>query len=301
MIDPKLFNNIKGLIFDASADLTSYSTMKLKAEGPLAIVSSINALSKLLPILKENKISYRLLGSGTNQLLPTKAGFLFIKMDLPMDLSIFDSVHEKYILPASVPLAKLTSHAARFGLIGWEVFTGIPASLGGAIFMNAGTNLGEIGEIVESVEICSDDGSMRKHYVSESSFSYRTNNFLNNGEVIIGATLVHHGQDPKIGRKIHDYLIMRNTAQPLKEKTCGCIFKNYKDGHSTCRAGLFLDIMGMKGFEKNGIQISPKHANFLVNIGDANRENVLEVINFISEELRLQYGIKFDVEVQIPK
>jgi UDP-N-acetylmuramate dehydrogenase len=209
-------------------------------------------------------------------------------------------VAKEYLFPASISLATLTAHANKFGLSGWEVFTGIPASLGGAVYMNAGTNLGEIGSVVSEVYIVNKFGEERREIVDQNSFNYRRNNFINEGDVIYQVRLKHFGQDEKISRKIREYLEMRTRTQPLKEWTCGCVFKNYEniDRGETCRAGLFIDIMGLKGLTYKNLQVSLKHANFMENKGDSSYEDVLSLINILKTELKLQYGISFETEVE---
>ena len=110
--------------------------------------------------------------------------------------------------------------------------------------------------------------------------------------------MTHDGIDTEITQKIKDYLALRNDTQPLKEFTCGCVFKNNADEPITCRAGQFIDILGLKGLNEGALQISPKHANFIENRGGATKGDVLKLIETIQEELYLQYGVKFETEVQ---
>lgn len=279
---------------EINKDLTKFSTMKLVATGNLITVKSISGLKEALKILTDKKIKYRVLGWGANMLLPRSIETPYIQLDFEFDKSILDQPHDEYLLPASVTLATLTSHANKFGLKGWEVFTGIPASLGGAIFMNAGTNLGEIGKLVKEVTVISKEGAEKLIKIDDHSFNYRKNNFLQEGDIVALVRLVHFGIDPEISKKIRDYLEMRNRTQPLKESTCGCVFKN----HETCLAGKSIDIMGLKGFTYKNLQVSPKHANFMENKGDSTYEDVIEMINILKAELKLQYGVSFETEVE---
>ncbi len=295
----KLVSEIKEVELEESKDLTKYSTMRLVAVGDLITVKSLLALKKLLPVLTKTNIEFRVIGWGANQLLPKTSDLPYLMLSFPFEKSYLDEVHEEYILPASVSLSVLSSHAVKNGLKGWEVFTGIPASLGGALFMNAGTNLGEICNIVKEVFVVNKLGIERKVIVKESSFSYRKNHFLEKGDVITGAKLIHHGQSPEITTQIKDYLALRNRTQPLKESTCGCIFKNDKKTNKVCPAGMFIDIIEMKGFINKKIQISPKHANFMVNTGGANFEDICETISIVQKELKLQYGVEFETEVKL--
>ena len=281
-------------------DLKKYSTMRLDARGDLITVKSVDGLKAALKALTKNNIEYRALGWGANVLLPVTATLPYIQLDFEFDRSVFESPKDEYILPGSVSLATLTSHANKFGLKGWEVFTGIPASLGGAIFMNAGTNLGEIGSIIKEVKIITKNGEEKSVIIDKNSFSYRHNHFVDSGDIIYEARLIHFGLDEAISKKIREYLDMRNRTQPLKEWTCGCIFKNHHDRlrDVTCRAGLFIDIMGLKGLTIKNLKISPKHANFMENSGESSYEDVMQMITVLQKELKLQFGVSFETEVE---
>ena len=287
------------ILLEEGKDLTKLSTMRLKAIGNLITVKSVEDLKQLLPALKNEKIRYRMLGWGANQLLPKESEIPYITLSLPFDKTYLDEVRELYELPASVSLSIMSSHAVKNGLKGWEVFTGIPASLGGAIFMNAGTNLGEICSIIKEVTLVTSAGELKVEIINKESFSYRKNHFVEIGDVIVGAKLVHLGQSPEITNQIKEYLALRNRTQPLKESTCGCIFKNYNKSSDICRAGMFIDIIGLKGFTHKDIQISPKHANFMVNLGDSNLDDISKTIDIVKKELMLQYGVEFETEVKL--
>lgn len=288
---------ILDLSLQLDQDLTSYTTMRLASRGDLIEVSSVSALQKLLPLLKVYNRKYLLVGWGANQILPPSCEDLVIHLKLPFDYKYLDTQKEEYQLPASIGLNHLTGHAVKFGLTGWEVFTGIPASLGGAIFMNAGTNLGEIGKLVKKVSLVTPDGLLREEIISNTSFSYRHNHFVQPGEVIVGATLVHHGVDEAISQKIKDYLEYRKKTQPLATKNCGCVFKN---PNKESQAGRLIDLMGLKGLSLGGLRISPKHANFIENSGNSNWKEFEALIGIIRSNMDTFYGIEFELEVKIP-
>lgn len=292
--------NHPDVVIEIDKDLKKFSTMRLDARGDLITVKSVDGLKAALKALTQNNIEYRALGWGANVLLPVKATLPYIQLDFEFDRSVFEAPRDEYVLPGSVSLATLTSHANKFGLKGWEVFTGIPASLGGALFMNAGTNLGEIGSIVKEVKLITKNGEEKSVIIDKNSFSYRHNHFVDSGDIIYEARLIHFGLDEAISKKIREYLDMRNRTQPLKEWTCGCIFKNHHDRlrDVTCRAGLFIDIMGLKGLTIKNLKISPKHANFMENSGESSYEDVMQMITVLQKELKLQFGVSFETEVE---
>lgn len=300
----KKFEALEGVEVLIDAELTKFSTMKLSCHGDLIKVSKVNSLKELIRELKDQGINYKLIGWGANLILPKKPDFVFIKLDLPFDKTMIDPEKDTFSLPATAPLNVLTSIATKHGFSGWEVFTGVPASLGGAVFMNAGTNLGEICELVRDVTLLRKNGELETIKIDENSFSYRKNHFVKDGDVIVEVTLFHKGKDPNIGPLIKDYLKKRTETQPLREKTCGCMFKNQslkvEDAELTCRAGLYLDIIGLKGLNQGQMRISPMHANFMENRGNCSSDEVRKLVDTALEELEFHYGVKFETEVDLP-
>lgn len=299
--------NLKHLLIDIpdldislDKDLAYKNTMRLSARGDLITIKSKNALSQVLLTLGNHQLRYKVIGWGSNLLLKPSSDTVYLELAFPLDKEVFQRPRETYVLPASTPLNVLTAHAIKFGLRGFESFTGIPASLGGAVYMNAGTGLGEISQIVKLVKIMCPSGEERQEEVTGSSFSYRRNNFLNPGEVIFEVHLSPLGIDSDISKVIRNYLNYRKDTQPLDAKTCGCVFKNdhhfFKD--KTCQAGKFIDIAGLKGFTLKGIKVSEKHGNFFENTGDGNYFDVINLIDRVTMEMELHFGIKFDREVE---
>lgn len=287
---------VSDVTLEINKDFKSLTTIKLKAIGTLIVVGSIDSLKKILTLLNREEVPYRFLGMGANQIIAEKSRCIFIKLKLPFDKSCLEKQQEVYTLPASLNLGLLSQHAIKFSLKGWECFTGVPGTLGGAICMNAGTNFGEIKSIIKKVFLITKEGLEKEIVVDKNSFSYRKNNFLSEGDVIIGAEMFHNGQDKAVSEKIKNYLHLRNKTQPLDKSTSGCIFKNYS---KTCRAGHYIDIIGLKGLSLKGICISHKHGNFFEHSGGSSQESVLKLIKAVKKELRLNYGIEFETEVEL--
>lgn len=290
-------NSISNCHFYQDIDLTRYTTFKLVSRGDLVEVNSVEALEKLLPVISKYNRGYLIVGWGANQILPAQCSDLIIHLKFTFDSSYLESFREEYVLPASLGINHLTSHAVKFGLKGWEVFTGIPASLGGAIYMNAGTNLGEIGSLVKSVKLVNSEGKIREEIITDKSFSYRKNHFVKHDEVIVEATLRHFGTDESIPQKIRDYLEYRKKTQPLTTKNCGCVFKNPL---KELPAGKLIDLLLLKGVGSSDLRISPKHGNFMENTGRADWNQFSSLVKLINFEMDHFYGIEFELEVKIP-
>jgi len=288
---------ISGLSFHPLEDLTSYTTMRLKSIGDLLIVNNKSALKESLRIIKKFDRDYFVIGWGANLILPPVNKALIIHLDFSFDLSELNDVKEEYILPASLGLNHLTSHAVKFNLVGWDVFTGIPASLGGAVYMNAGTNLGEIGSLIKSVLVITRSGEEKEIILNEKSFSYRKNHFLSEGDIIVEVVMKNLGSDSSVCERIKAYLELRRKTQPLATKNCGCVFKN---PGKKLQAGRLVDQIGLKGLSFGGLVISPKHANFIENrdLSDWYQFSTLtETVKFYMDHF---YGIEFELEVKIP-
>lgn len=300
---PNEFNQLvtqnSGIEFFPQHDLTSFSTFKTKTICDLVIVKNIEVLKTLIPLANKFSFKYKLLGWGANQVLRESQGF-YLKLELPFDRNELAEYKDKYVIPASVSLANLTSTASKLKLKNWEVFTGIPSSFGGALFMNAGTSLGEIGSLIESFDYVDKDGNLKTHTVNNQTFSYRKNNIVKDGEVIVSGVIKTFGQDQGIPQLISNYLKMRNSTQPMSKNTCGCVFKNfsYQDG-TKISAGQLLDLLNLKGFGVEGIRISPVHANFFEHDGNLSDWEVISFLEKVKSIVQLYTGIELEFEVQI--
>ncbi len=290
----QLFSNNNSIEYFEDIDLTHLSTMRLKAKGDLAIIKDKNAIRDFINELRLRGRSYRLIGWGANQLLPMKSTEVYIKLDFEYDENEFKMEKKSSYFPASISIQKLISLALKNNIKGWELLTGIPASLGGAIFMNAGTRLGEISSLVKSVEIMKTDGSIRNEMITNESFSYRKNNFLKFGEIILGAVLKHAEESVEVSKIINDYLSYRKTSQPLRSKNCGCVFKN-PEGQSI---GKIIDELGMKGKSSKNFKISEVHANFIEHVGNGDLSELHKFIEDIKAQVLAATGLIIECEVQ---
>ncbi|MCY4644792.1 MAG: hypothetical protein OXB88_09260 [Bacteriovoracales bacterium] len=279
-------------------DLSNYSTTKLESKGNLLIIKSIDALKYLLPILNQSGVRYTVIGLGANQILCERPDLLFIKLKLPFDKEYLSKKRALYHLPASVSLSLLINHAKKFELKGWEYMTGIPATIGGAAYMNAGTNLGDMSSLIKKVYLIKKDGGPKVIEITKKSYSYRKNHFMKEGEIIYAIDIISLGQEKGLSNKIDSYLKKRAETQPWKEKTCGCIFKNIS---KTCRAGHSIDILNLKGLFYRGIQIDHLHGNFFINTGQASPEDFIDLISVVQDELYIQFGKKFETEIKIAR
>lgn len=284
--DVELFENI---------NLSRFLTIRINSIGTIAIVKTLSALKELVLKLRENKISYHVVGLGSNQILLNTDNVFFIKLQFKEDGKEIININDLYF-DASTTLVKLLKIAKTYHLGGWELMSGIPASLGGAIAMNAGTSLGEMKDIVLSIDILKESGNVVTVSNPEFGFVYRGNSYLKKGDIIIGSRLGYKSIDESVGFKIDSYLAHRAQTQPLSTKNCGCVFKNPSPDMP---AGKLIEILGLKGLSYKGLRISSVHGNFIEHVGGATPEDFKSFVEDIQKRIFEKSGIKIELEVKL--
>jgi UDP-N-acetylmuramate dehydrogenase len=197
---------------------------------------------------------------------------------------------------ASVGLFPLLRRASAEGWGGLEFLAGIPGCVGGAIAMNAGTHLGETKDRVLAVHWVDRKGEVRTTSGPELKFAYRKNLFLPEGAVVIGATWSATSEKPTVvAKKISEVLERRKDTQPVDIPNCGSVFVN-PPGH---KAWQIIEKLGLRGARRGAAQISEKHANFIVNHGNARASDVLALIQMVIEQAQTELGITMVPEVKM--
>jgi UDP-N-acetylmuramate dehydrogenase len=196
---------------------------------------------------------------------------------------------------AGVPLTRVLHAAIREGLDGLAFAVGIPGTLGGAIAMNAGTEVGSTWDVVESVTLLLPSGQMLEVRPEEVAVGYRFA-ALPEQSVVVSATLrATQGKPEQVREQVRRLYRYRGESQPLAYPNAGSIFKN-PPGE---RAGRLIDRLGLKGFRIGDAQVSPRHANFIVNLGQASADEVLALIDCVKREVHAHTGILLEEEVRI--
>ena len=196
---------------------------------------------------------------------------------------------------SGVFLPKLAKECAKRGLSGLEWAVGIPASVGGAVWMNAGAHGGDMKKVVSFVEVFR-NGEVIRLSNDECGFSYRKS-FFKKGDVVLGACFRLEGGDKKeIEERMREFVKSRRAAQPLGY-SCGSVFKSVEDGGKITPAWVFIDACTLKGIGIGGAVVSEKHANFIVNTGDAKAEDIKTLIRLIKAEVYIKFGVMLEEEV----
>lgn len=291
-----IIDNLKKLHIGKVLDnvlMKNYTTYKVGGKVIcMCIPDDEESLIKLLKYLKENNIKYKILGNGSNVIF-NDSGYngVIIKLDNFNNLTI---TKNKVIVGAGYMLNKLSLRVSRLGLSGLEFATGIPGTVGGAVFMNAGAYKSDMGYVVESVKVLTPNFEIKKLTNKELDFHYRTS-FLqkNPGYICLEATIVlTYGNPDEIMELINERKSRRLDTQPLEYPSAGSVFRNPEGNF----AGKLIEDIGYKGKMIGDAKVSEKHANFIINNGNAKGEDVKELIMTIKKDIKKQYNIDLKVE-----
>lgn len=279
---------------EENISLAKYTTYKAGGLASLIVYpKNIEKLICLLKIIRENNIKYKILGNGSNLLFSDKKwNGIIIKLSEFDDIEIIDN---KIKVSSGYSLMKLSRIAAKNSLTGLEFASGIPGTVGGAVFMNAGAYKSDMGYIVRSVTVLTPDYRIIELENKELNFHYRTSFFKTHPEYIcLEANIkLEHGTRSAIEDLMKQRLKRRLTSQPLNYPSAGSVFRNPPDMY----AGELIEKLGLKGMEKGGAMISDKHANFVINkTGKAKSKDIKYLIDYAKKQVKKKYNVDLMVE-----
>ena len=253
-------------------------------------------LSKLLKYAYQKKISAIFIGSGSNILVWDK-GFDGIVISLKKSFkNLTIKRNSQIIVEAGVMLGTMVKQAMAAEIGGLESLIGVPGTVGGALIMNAGAFGSEISKYFEEAKTMTIEGDIKSYKKGEIEFSYRHSTFPKN-EILLEATFqCKRGKPAEILKDRKVASDGRKSNQPLKFRSAGSIFKNPSD---SLAAGYLIDKTGLKGTERGGAAISEKHANFIVNMGDATAADVLYLIKLAKKYVAEKFHINLELEVKL--
>lgn len=258
-------------------------------------VSSLSSLSSLIRTCEASGVDWIALGKGSN-LLVSDEGFDGVCVALGRDFKTcrFDEDRSTFSVGGGVPLSTVVQDAFKRGLAGLEFAVGTPGTVGGAVRMNAGSADEWIGSRIVSVTTMSPAHGLKRYAASDIVWSYRSCSIPADEIVLECELLVQSALPSFIRGKMEAALAKRKKSQPLSLPSCGSVFKN-PEGHS---AGALIDQAGLKGMRIGGAQISDKHANFIVNVGNATARDVRGLIELARTKVKEAYGIELQPEVR---
>ena len=269
----------------------------LRVGGPADYFAEPQTEEELLLMMREAKaarIPVLLLGNGSNVLV-RDGGFRGLVIRLGKGFSAIERKDNCLYAQAGALLSTLARQAQEACLTGLEFAQGIPGSVGGGVYMNAGAYGGELGQRVEFVRVL-DGETVREIPGSEMAFSYRHTRAMEEQWIILGAQFRLTPGDPKeIEAAMRDFAARRKEKQPLEFPSAGSFFKR-PAGHF---AGALIEGAGLKGLTVGGAQVSEKHAGFLINIGGATASDFLELMRQVQARVLEKYGVMLEPEVRI--
>lgn len=292
-----IYNLAKVLECDARKDEPMSRHTTFKIGGSASTYIKVGTLSKLSAILKECKnsdIDYMIIGNGSNLLVSDK-GIDKVVIRLDGELRNIALIDETTIYcGAGASLAALCKFALKNGLSGLEFAWGIPGTVGGAVFMNAGAYGGEMKDVVYSVSHITKTGEIGRIEKDDLQFGYRNSVYRRNECIITGVTLkLEKAQINEIQEKMDDYLSRRTNKQPLEFPSAGSVFKRPEGAF----AGALIEQCGLKGRTIGGAQVSDKHAGFIINKANATAQDVRGLIKEIQDTVKAETG--YDLECEL--
>mgnify|MGYP000198084296 CR=1 FL=1 len=279
----------------SNVDLKKYTTYKLQEEAKgLVYPKDTESLIKLLKFLNDNDIKYKIIGNGSNLIFTKYYDGILIKLDEFNNLKIEDNL---VTVGAGYSLIKLSYKVANLGLSGLEFASGIPGTVGGAIYMNAGAYKSDMGYIVKDILVLTPDYHVITMNNKELDFHYRTSFLMkNSGFICLEVTLkLDKKEKNEILEIMEDRKQRRLETQPLEYPSAGSVFRNPENDY----AGRLIEAIGYKGKSVNGAKVSEKHANFIINTGKATGKDIKKLIFEIKEKVKKEYGIDLKIEQEI--
>ncbi len=283
-----------GCGIERNAALKKYTTFKIGGSCPLLVkMNGEKSFLKLIPLAESMGVRYCIFGKGSNLIVDSDGidRIVFLSGSGFANISAFEDTIVR--CEAGAALSALCKYACENSLSGLEFAYGIPGSVGGAVFMNAGAYGGEIKDVVSSVRSMDKNGKINEYHAGELDFSYRRSRFSNSGEIILTADFkLKKGDMSQIKTRMDEILDRRRSKQPLEYPSAGSTFKRPAGSY----ASLLIEQCGLKGLCVGDAEVSRKHSGFIINKGDADFSQVMELIETVRRRVLEETGYKLECE-----
>ena len=277
--------------------LSKHCTFKTGGTCSLVVLpENTDELIKIIGFLKSKNTAFEIIGNGSNILFPDgHLDKVIIKTTRLNNITVF---HDEITAEAGARLTSVCNAAYENSLTGMECLNGIPGTVGGAVYMNAGAYGGEIKDVCIKTFYLDDNLDIKEKSFDEHEFSYRHSFFSDKKYVILKSVLkLQKGDKTKIKEKMAEYIEKRNEKQPLNFPNAGSTFKR-PEGYF---AGKLIEDCGLKGYSIGDACVSEKHSGFIVNKGNATTTDVLKLIKHVQSEVKNKFGVELETEVRIIK
>ena len=298
-----------GIAYKENEPLSAHCTFRIGGPADVFILPENEAqLCAAIKLAKEANVKYYLLGNGSNILFEDAGyrGAVINVSAMKSAIGILENIcfpgkdpaltYDAVVVGADKMLSSLCMTALENSLTGLEFAYGIPGTVGGAVYMNAGAYGGEICQICESVEVMDFDGKLFRLSNTEMAFSYRHSVLENRPGIVVSADFaLQKGNSEEIWGKMKELIARRTASQPLDIPSAGSAFKRPKGGY----AAALIEEAGLKGYQVGGAAISAKHAGFAVNLGGATAADVKALLSQVSDQVYRKSGIRLEPEVRV--
>ncbi len=278
----------------SNAYIKDYTTYKLDGQiKEIVFPESIQELKEIITMLKSKK--YKIIGNGSNLIISESYDGTLINLKKFDKLKIKNNI---VTVQAGYSLPKLAKECANFGLSGLEFASGIPGTVGGAIYMNAGAYGKEISDIIKNVTVLDEKLNIKKITKEELKTSYRDSIFKHENYICIEAQFEFKYKDKNdVLKEIENIIKIRKEKQPLEYPSAGSVFKNGEN----YSAGRLIEKAGLKGTKVGDAEVSLKHANFIINKGNASASDVIKLIEIIKKKIKKEENVELILEQEILK
>ena len=278
-------------------EMKDYTSFKAGGKAnKMVICEREDEVIETLREIKEKNEKYIMLGNGSNTLIKD-SGFSGTVIKLGDSFSKIIRTGNNLVCGGNTLMSVVAKYALKEGLTGFEFASGIPGSIGGAFFMNAGAYGGEIKDIAKSAKIISRDTlELKEVGLSDMGLSYRHSAFQENGDIILSVEIsLEEGNKSEIESTMKDLAKKRNSKQPVQFPSAGSFFKR-PEGHF---AGKLIQDSGMKGVSVGGAQVSELHSGFIVNKGNATATDIIQLMELVQKKVYEKFGVSLEPEVRI--
>jgi UDP-N-acetylmuramate dehydrogenase len=276
--------------------MAPYTTWRIGGPADLLVVPhNLEELRGAMRLAKHYGLPWTVIGRGSNVLVLDGGirGMVIWMHDAFADLRVEGCLLRAQAGRSFVSAAHI---AIRHHLAGLEFATGIPGSVGGAVMMNAGAYGGEVKDVLVWADVMDEDGQLIRLTNADLRFAYRYSILKDHPKVVVEAAFaLRPGDGEAMVKQVRAWSMRRASTQPLSQPNCGSVFRNPPGTH----AARLIEAAGLKGLRRGGAQISEKHANFIVNLGDARAEDVLWLIRHAQETVRKLFDVELETEVRI--
>jgi UDP-N-acetylmuramate dehydrogenase len=299
-LDPELKKQLQHLDgVEADWDIMLAGHTSMRVGGPVSCLLrplDLAGLQTAVQVLNQNHHPYFILGRGTN-LLVQDEGTRAVAISLEKGFSQVECIDPtgRVKAGAGLRLSRLLRFSLQQNLSGLEFIAGIPGSVGGALRMNAGTHAGNMADVCEAVYVLLSDGILAKLMGAKLSFSYRRLELPPAAVVLEAELQLTPSSRAQIRQRIRSLLKVRKEKQPWQLPSAGSVFKNPPGDF----AGRLIEAVGLKGVRIGDAQISPKHANFIVNRGQARASDIHALIQLAQEKVSQEFGVQLELEIEV--